>query len=580
MALAELVPEWEGMPSPSGPEIPGFSMRGRNYRRRGDHTELALASIAATRGISDVEGFLNPSLADLPDPYGLVDMNLAAFRLREAIRKDEKVLVFGDYDVDGASATSLLLRFARQIGRSFDHFIPDRMEHGYGPSEAAFEACSPSDYDLVIFVDCGTGSGDLLADLGCDVIVIDHHKVQGGHPEVVAFVNPHRADDDSGLGMLCAASLTFLVVVAVRRALRAVDWFKAGDEPDLRELLDVAALATICDVVPLVGTSRLIVHAGLQQMAKEPSPGVAALMKVAGVTEPTAGRIGFSLGPRINAAGRIGGGSTSPEGALGVRLLSASSPDEAVGIAEQLHELNAERQAVEKVALAEAINEAAEQVEAGRKVICLFSQEWHPGVVGIVAARVRERFDRPAIIGGSDGERIKASGRSVPGFDLGALVIEARSRGLLEAGGGHAVACGLTCAEDDWAAFLDFVEANAKWNGQPLVIDCLATARRIKLADVEDLDRLQPLGQGNPAPICLLDDVFVRDARPFGRGHVRLTTDRRDLEIVFWRAEEDGLADQLLMLRAETIRVVGQAKINEWNGFRKISFEATDILYR
>ena len=578
MSIAELVPTWKGLPDPTGPVLEGHSMRGRQYRLRASEAELVLGDIAKARGIDDIAAFTRPSMRDLPDPCVLEDMDIAAVRFADALANRERILVFGDYDVDGACSTSVLVRFCRLMGHDADHFIPDRIAHGYGPGPKALADAKADDYDLVIFVDCGTAASGAIEEMSADVLIVDHHKPQGDLPRALACVNPHRDDDTSGLGMLCAAGLAFMLCIAARRTLRTNGAFALSEEPDLRGLLDLVALATVADVVPLVGASRLLVAAGLAILERAPSPGVKALMDVAGVSDVTAGRLGFALGPRINAAGRIGRGSGFEGGARGVALLLSEDSNEAAFLASELNGLNAERQQIEKEALEQALQVAEKQVDEGAGIICVWSRDWHPGVVGIVAGRVRERFDRPAIVGSSDGETIKASGRSVPGFDLGELVIEARAQGLLSSGGGHAAACGLGCPEGSWDDLSAFLQEHASWDAKPVTIDCRAGARRLNVPQTEALDLLQPFGQGNPSVSCILEGFEVCEVKPFGQGHIRLVSSRKDLEVLFWRAESEGLAYELSQLRGQVVSVVGVPKINEWNGRKKVAFEASDIL--
>ena len=553
-------------------------MRGRRYRLRAPGAELTLGDIAKGRGIEDIAAFTRPSMRDLADPCVLEDMDIAAVRLADALAKRERILVFGDYDVDGACSTSIIVRFCRLMGHDADYFIPDRIEHGYGPSPKALADAKADEYDLVIFVDCGTAASGVIEGMTADVLIVDHHKPHGDLPAVFACVNPHRDDDSSGLGMLCAAGLAFMLCIAARRTLRTNGGFALSEEPDLRGLLDLVAIATVADVVPLVGASRLLLAAGLAILDRAPSPGPKALMDVAGVSEVTAGRLGFALGPRINAAGRVGRGSGFDGGAKGVALLLSEDGTEAAILASELNGLNAERQEIEQQALEEALRDAEKQVDDGARIICVWSRDWHPGVVGIVAGRVRERFDRPAIVGSSDGETIKASGRSVPGFDLGQLVIEARSQGFLSSGGGHAAACGLGCLEASWSDLRAFLHDHASWEPKPVAIDCRAAARRLNVPHTEALDLLQPFGQGNPSVSCILEGFEVCEVKAFGQGHVRLLSARKDLEVLFWRAESEGLAYQLSQLRGQVISVVGVPKINEWNGRKKVSFEASDVL--
>lgn len=579
MSVAELVPSSaQRISDPEGSVLQGRSLRERSYRMRRDGVGMVLPDILRARGIERPEEFLEASLKGIPDPFVLKDMDVACSRLADAIMRRERILVFGDYDVDGACSSAILHRFVEMVGGSCTAYIPDRFEDGYGPSLSALAKCSPSDFDLVVFVDCGTASGEIIDGLRTDVIVVDHHKQQGDLPQVVACVNPHRLDDDSGLDMVCAAGLVFMLCVATRRTLRARGFFMDG-QPDLRDLLDLAALATVSDVVPLVGLSRILVASGLEAMRRGPSVGVSALMSAAGVEEPSAGRIGFGLGPRINAAGRVGGGTSSSEGALGFELLSCRDANRAAEIASRLNELNAERQAVEKKVLDEAMEQAAVQAEAGAQILCLRSEGWHQGVIGIVAGRVREKFGIPAIVAAVENGNAKGSGRSVPGFDLGGLVIEARSRGLLAGGGGHSMACGLSLPVADWDKFVAFAEAHAAWSDVPIAVDCIESISDVSMEAVSELDLLEPVGQGNPSPVAVFTEFHVKAVKPFGKGHVRLLSRRSDVEALFWRAEDDGILADLEGLLGSTVSLVGVARVDEWQGRRKISINASDIIF-
>lgn len=579
MSIAELVPSWRrDNPDLMGRRLEGESIRRRNYRLRAERDDLEIEAILRGRGVDDVGAFLKASLKDLPDPSTLRDMDLASARLADAIERKERILVFGDYDVDGACSSAIVTRFVRMVGHDCAAYIPDRAEDGYGPSAAAFAKCRPEDYDLVVFVDCGTASRDILDPLEPDVVVVDHHKQQGELPFVHACVNPHRDDDESGLGMMCAAGLAFLLAVATRRTLRARGYFADGGEPDLRALLDLAALATVSDVVPLVGVSRILVACGLEVMKAGPSTGVAALMAVAGVEEPSAGRIGFGLGPRINAAGRVGGGSMSEEGALGFELLVCSDAGRAGEIAARLNALNGERQSVEKTVLEQAMDQAEQQARDGARIVCVASQDWHQGVIGIVAGRLREKFGVPAIVAAIVDGKVKGSGRSVPGFDLGSVIIEASKRGVIEGGGGHAMACGLSCRLDGWDDFVAFANERAVWSEQDIAVDCRKDALDVFVEDIEALDRMEPVGQGNPAPVVAFENFKVSRVLPFGKGHIRLLTERRDLEVLFWRAEDEGIADELKALEGREVVVLGVPGINEWQGRKKVSINASDVI--
>lgn len=582
MSVAELVPRWPSLPDPEGDVLNGASLRGRLYRLRSrQDVSLEANEIIAARGFKDNhEVFLRPNLSrDMPSPQLLADMIPAAHRLARAVRKKEKVVVFGDYDVDGASSSALIAKWFKGLGVDASMYIPDRLTEGYGPSVKAVERALANGADLMICVDCGTASAEVLEDAQADVVVIDHHKQQGDLPQVVAVVNPHRNDCTSGLGMLCATALAFLVVTAATRKL-----YDDGDLPEnappLRSLLDLVALATVADVVPLVGPSRLFVSKGLEVMAKSPSVGISALMSVSGVQEVSAGKIGFALGPRVNAGGRVGEGSLSEDGALGARLLATEDEIEAASLAARLDAMNKERQEVEKTCLEEAIAMGDEQAATGVSIITVFGKGWHPGVVGIVAGRLRERFDMPALVGALDGGVIKGSGRSIAGFDLGAVIVEAKKRGLLETGGGHAMACGFGCRADAWADFEKYARRRAEWKPEPLTIDCMVGADKVSMEGIESLNLLEPVGQGNPSVKAAISGMTVKSVQQLRGGHVKINLAHAYgmIEGLWWRARDEGYEETLLGMTGVSVIAVGAPKVDEWQGRRKISLELSDII--
>lgn len=582
MSIAELVPRWPGLPDPSGPLMEGASLRGRSYQMRStDPAELHAISVMEARGFEgDLDPFLRPTLLrDTPDPYLLQDMNVAAVRLANAVRNRERVVVFGDYDVDGAASSAVLGRWFATMGLDIEIYIPDRLSEGYGPTPGAIARALKSRPHLLICVDCGTAAVEVLEKVECDVVVIDHHKQQGDLPLITAVVNPHRNDDTSGLGMLCATALCFLTVMAAQSVLR-VDGDLPEGAPSTRELLDIVALATVADVVPLIGPSRLFVAKGLEVMAKNPSPGIQALMKVAGVEDASAGRIGFALGPRINAGGRVGVGSSGSDGALGVRLLMARDIDEAMPIAVQLDGMNRERQEVEKKCLEEAMAQAQVQADKGARIIAVFGDGWHPGVVGIVAGRIKERFDVPALVGALDKGVIKGSGRSVPGFDLGEVVVEAKRRGLLVSGGGHAMACGFGCNLEAWQDYAEFLSRKAKWNPVPIAVDCMVDGQGVSMDGLKTLSMLEPVGQGNPAVKAAIRGLKVDDVHQLKNGHIKLTLayGRNKIQGLWWRARDEGFEDVLMGMKDVEVIAIGAPRIDEWNNVRRISMELADLV--
>lgn len=582
MSIAELVPAWKALDAPSGRIINDISLRGRMYRLRKDvEARLNALGILSSRGIADdPEVFLHPQLQrDMPDPMLLKDMEKAAERIARAVLKREKVIIFGDYDVDGASSSAVFGRWFEGLGLPVSVYIPDRMSEGYGPSVKAIDKALAEGGDLLICVDCGTASAEILNSLSIDVIVVDHHQQQGDLPDVVAVINPHRNDDESGLGMMCATALSFMTVVAAQAHLRNLGALPS-DAPKVINLLDIVALATVADVVPLIGPSRLFVSKGLEVIAKRPSTGIKALMQVSGISDINAGRIGFALGPRVNAGGRVGVGSGSENGALGVRLLMAKDPVEANRIAAELDAMNKERQEIQKNCQDEAMVLAEEQVGKNYPLISVFGNGWHAGVVGIVAGRIKERFDVPCLVGALDNGKIKGSGRSVPGLDLGAMIVEAKKRGLLEAGGGHAMACGFTCKMEEWTAFETFMRSRAKWDPEPLPIDCHVHADLVNMHEIESLMMLEPFGQGNPNVKAMISGLRINSVRQIKNGHVQLEFFHKDTKVhgIWWRAAEEGFHETLLDLQGSVVTVIGSPKIDEWQGRKKISLELADII--
>ncbi|MGH6618885.1 MAG: single-stranded-DNA-specific exonuclease RecJ, partial [Alphaproteobacteria bacterium] len=465
-----------------------------------------IGRLMAARGIAldGVDDFLRPALRNqLPDPSRLKDMDAAASRLADAVRSGETIGVFGDYDVDGATSSALLKRFFEAVGATVEIYIPDRIVEGYGPNLAGLQRLQRNGAGVVVTVDCGITAFEPLADAakgGLEVIVVDHHVAEPRLPAARAVVNPNRLDDDSGQGQLAAVGVAFLLVVAVNRVLRGAGWYAARPEPDLLQWLDLVALGTVCDVVPLTGVNRALVAQGLKVMARRGNHGIAALADVAGATEaPDAYHAGFIIGPRVNAGGRVG------ECWLGATLLSTPDSAEARGYAEKLDRYNQERREIEAACLEAAID----QVENGAVadgLVYASSEGWHPGVIGIVAGRLRERYNRPAcVVAMSDGIG-KGSGRSVRGVDLGAAILAARQSGLLINGGGHRMAAGFTVARESEESLRAFLAARIAADTGPggitpsLRLDGALQSAGATVALLQSLDALAPFGAGNPRP--------------------------------------------------------------------------------
>jgi single-stranded-DNA-specific exonuclease len=535
-------------------------------------------------GIDQAQDFLEPTLrALMPDPSTLVDMDAAAERLAHAIRHGEQVAVFGDYDVDGACSAALMTRFLRELGCTVRAYVPDRLKEGYGPNPAAIAALCEEGATLIVCVDCGIAAHAALeAARGlADVVVLDHHKAEGPVPVVAAAVNPNRLDCTSGLRHLCAAAVAFMAAVATLRVLRQAGHFGATTPPDLRGLLDLVALATVCDVMPLTGLNRALVTQGLKVMGRGDRPGIAALLEVAQARDaPSAYTLGFLLGPRINASGRIG------EPDLGVRLLTCDDPIEARVMAERLDAVNRRRQEVEAEVLGSAFAEAERQAALGHPVLLIVGEGWHPGVVGIVAGRVKERFNRPACVAGLQDGLAKGSGRSVPGVDLGAAIIAARQMGLLETGGGHAMAAGFSFRPERQAEVQAFLaERLAHAADLPGAADLLLDASLMVPAATpelaEQVARLGPFGAGNDEPVFVLPRARISRADRVGRegGTVRafLTGEGGGrLKAVCFRAKAGPLAELLLNSNGAPVHLAGALRAERWNGETSASLHVQD----
>lgn len=565
------------------------SLSGRRWTLRpcDDRSSLALAQrmgvpevvgrVLDARGIGldEAQSFLHPTLKDLlPDPDVLKDMDKAADRLAAAVTGAEGIAVFGDYDVDGATSSALLKRFFRAVGVDAPVYIPDRIAEGYGPNQAALKKLHEDGAAVVVTVDCGSTSHDPLkaaAQDGLDVIVVDHHVVEADLPVATAVVNPNRLDDDSGLEQLAAVGVSFMLVVAVNRALRKRGWYTDRPEPELLQWLDLVALGTVCDVVPLTGLNRALVKQGLKVMAGRTNAGLTALADVAGIDEPPGSyHAGFIIGPRINAGGRIG----SPD--MGSLILSTDDRVEAADIAARLDDMNRERQGIE----ARVLEEALAQVETGgtpESLVIAAGEGWHPGVVGIVASRLKEKYHRPALVIALDDENGTGSGRSVTGIDLGAAVIAARQAGILTKGGGHAMAAGLTVPLDrleDLRAFLDDRLADdiaARPDVPGLTIDGGLAVRGANLELAETLASVGPYGSGNPEPRFVIRSATIAHAAPVGRdqSHLRvsLTDDSgKRLNGIAFRAVETKMGQALLKHGGAPFHIAGKIRVNTWQG--------------
>ncbi|HWK36293.1 single-stranded-DNA-specific exonuclease RecJ [Sphingomonas sp.] len=521
-----------------------------------------------------LEAHRAPSIrAFLPDPSIFRDMDRAAARLADAVATGEQVAVFGDYDVDGATSAALMVRLLRDLGLNPRPYIPDRLMEGYGPSGEALVRLASEGATLIVTVDCGAQAFEALAmarDAGVEVIVVDHHQCAAALPVAHALVNPNRLDETEGAahGHLAAVGVAFLLGVALLRELRARGWFADRAEPRLLDLLDLVALGTVADVAALRGLNRAFVAQGLKVMAGRRNIGIAALIEASRLTRaPTASDLGFALGPRINAGGRVG------KSDLGVRLLTTADADEARAIAQELDRLNEERRAIE--AGVQAAAEERLHAQGNRAVAVVAGDGWHPGVIGIVAGRLKEKLGRPAIVIAVDEAGVgKGSGRSIPGVDLGAAVLAAKDHGLLVAGGGHAMAAGLTIAADRLDAFADFLEERLAENvaraadDRALLIDSVVAPGGVCPDLVTALEAGGPYGMGWPAPRVAAGPVRIVKVDVVGNGHVRAVVagaDGRSLKAMAFRAADTALGQALLAAPSHRrLWLAGRAKIDDW----------------
>ena len=557
-------------------------------------TGTVLSRVLAARGVAPehAEAFLEPAVRDLlPDPAVLADAERAVERLAEAVVAGTTVAIFGDYDVDGAASAALLADYLAACGTPHVIHIPDRLFEGYGPNVEAVCALHARGARLLVAVDCGTTSHDAIAEaarLGLDPIILDHHQAPEVLPPAIV-VNPNRLDDLSGLGQLCAAGVVFMVLVALQRALRRRGWFAARPEPDLLAALDLVALATVADVAPLTGLNRAFVKKGLAVMHARRRVGLAALLDVAGADgPPTPYHLGFLVGPRINAGGRIG------DAALGARLLTLADDGEAAAIAAELDRLNRDRQTIELATLEVAEAEALAQVgldnlglhDGGAAIVVVGGVGWHPGIVGIIAGRLRERFGRPAFAIALD-ERSggTGSGRSVLGVDLGRSVRAAVDAGVLRKGGGHAMAAGVTLGPGGLAAFRAFVEGDlgaasaAARAADALEIDATLTAAGATVELLDELDRAGPYGAGSPEPVFAFPGHRLVDATVVGTDHLRLRAAAGDgtmLDGIAFRAATAPLGRMLLAARGEPVHLAGTLMRDRYGGRERIRLRVID----
>ncbi len=558
---------------------PGIEVE-RSAEMMAQQTDLprAVCQVLARRGVPVMEaaGFLEPKLKELlPDPRSMKDMDVAAARFLQAVRKRQKIAVFADYDVDGGSSAALLLVWLRQMGLAATLYVPDRIDEGYGPNVPAMQELAAS-HDLIICVDCGTLSHEpIAAAKGADVIVLDHHLGAETLPDCVAVVNPNRQDESGDLGYLCAAAVVFLMLVEAGRQLR-----EAGAKgPDLMAMLDLVALATVADVAPLIDANRALVRQGLKVMTQRQRPGLVALSDVARMdTAPNSYHLGFLLGPRVNAGGRIG------QADLGARLLSTDSITEAEALSERLDALNSERREIENAVRAAALAQAEDR-GLDAPLVWAAGDGWHPGVVGIVASRLKESANRPAIVIGFDGDEGKGSGRSISGVDLGASIQRLAAEGLLVKGGGHKMAAGLTVMRDQlepaMSRLSELLAKQGAGQGGPadLKLDGALMPGAATVDLIEQIEKAGPFGAGAPAPRYALPDLQVRFAKRVGETHLKLSLSdgmSGGLDAIAFGAFDGPLGDRLSNHGGARFHFAGRLEVNTWGGRQSVQLRLED----
>jgi single-stranded-DNA-specific exonuclease len=556
-------------------------------------TQFSLAEIIARLlslreiEMDKLENYLKPTIKNfLPNPFHLLDMEKGVARIIKAIKSHENIVIFGDYDVDGATSSALLKRFFSLIGVKVDIYIPDRIKEGYGPNIYAMNKLKERNTNLVITVDCGTVSFDAIFEankLGIDVIVIDHHL--GGEilPDAAAVINPNRLDEISNYKYLAAVGVSFLVAVAINSRLNEMGYFNDMPKPDLLSLLDLVALGTVCDMVPLEGLNRAFVTQGLKVMAKRSNLGLRTLLDLASVVEtPNCYHLGFIIGPRINAGGRVG------ESDLGANILSSDDNELIYNIAKRLSRHNEERKSIEILVLEEAMIQA-EKIDQDSSVIVVCSDNWHPGVIGIVASRLKEKFNKPtAVISILQDGMGKASCRSVKGIDFGSAIFMAKSKNIIKDGGGHAMAGGFSIAKDNINKMHDFLDNHFK---EKLTIikaeaqylyDTDISCASVSLPLIEMIESIGPYGSGAPEPRFRISNCYIIKVSIVASAHIICIIgenfSNKTVKATAFRALDTDLGNFLLNARGKTIDLIGYLRINRWNGYNKPEMIIEDVI--
>ena len=533
----------------------------------------------------EVKGFLNPSIKNfLPNPYILNDMEKSCKKVSDIINKDSKIGIFGDYDVDGASATALLGNYFSALGSNYITYIPDRKKEGYGPTIDAFRYFIDNKINLIFTVDCGTLSFEAIEfakNNDIDVIVLDHHQSEINLPNAHSIVNPNRIDDKSNLKYLCAAGVTFMFLVGLNKELRSNNWFKNKNiaEPNLIEYLDLVTLGTICDVVPLIGLNRAIVTQGLKILKTKKNLGLKTLLNICGIeNSPNIYHVGYMLGPRINAGGRVGKSSH------GANLLLNTNPKEAFKIATELDQFNKERQYLEKDVLDKIQKEI--KIDTSEPVIIISGKNWHEGVIGIVAARIKDKFNKPAIIISIENDIGKASARSIVGFDIGSVIISAAQENILVKGGGHKMAGGFTIKVNQIEKFKKFIFKKFSklyqniYEQRPLFLDSIISPTAINLEFYNKVNVLAPFGSGNPEPKFIIENLKTVNHKIIKEKHIKsvlLGADGSTIKTIAFNSVDNEIGAYLLKKDNKLFNIAGKLSLNEWKGQSNVEFIIDDI---
>jgi single-stranded-DNA-specific exonuclease len=564
-----------------------FSEEDVNFFKTNYYTDEIVAKLLSIRKIKkdEIEYFLNPTIKNiLPNPYILKDMDTAIDRTEKAIIKNEKIGIFGDYDVDGATSTAILGKYFELLNISFETYIPDRKKEGFGPSKKAFLEFINLNVNLIFTVDCGTLSYapmDFAKKNNTDVIILDHHQSETKLPSAHSIVNPNRFDDRSDLNYLCAAGVCFMFLVALNKRLRDQNWFlnNSVTEPNLIEILDLVSLGTVCDVVPLIGLNRAFVHQGLKILKKNNNIGLKTLIEVCNIEKNiTAHDLGYVLGPRINAGGRVG------KSTHGANLLLNKNPKDAFRLASDLNNYNKERQILESELLTRILN--TDYKNSTDPIIIIHGENWHEGIIGIIAARVKEKFNKPAIVISANNTVGKGSGRSINGFDLGSTIIGAVQSGLLIKGGGHKMAAGFTIDMNKINDFKEFVFRKYKSinvnleNLKNYYFDAEVAPTAVNINFFEKINVLAPFGSGNPEPRFIIKDLKLVNSKIVGQKHIKIVlagSDSTTLKAISFNTVGTEIGSCLLMKNIKPLNIAGKLSLNEWGGQKNVEFIIDDI---